>query len=525
MALYLRPERVGFLLTAVALAAGLTVGLTASAAPASATGSLTGVPRGIAVDPGMNSAYVALSSATSTDGSVARIDLATGEVTGTISLAGQPGAIALDPDTHEVYVADFDASGISVSVINEITGVLTTTSTLPRAPDRSVTGIAVDPETDMIYVGVNVPVSGGFIGGVAVLDGQTNAFVTSVPIPCEMPITVADNPVTDTVYTSCPTADKIIVIDGAQNTVTNVISLPYGEPQDIAVNPQTNVFYVVDAVSGGTVSAFNGATNQVIGTVTAATSSSPVSIAVNPSTDTAYTFTPLPNSDDSIALINGTGTAVTATIPVTEYPFDIAVDPDTDTLLYAGDYPSTLVSLIPLLPPQITSPASTTFTVGAAGSFNATATGTPTPALTESGKLPAGVTPTSTGGLSGTPTAGTGGTYTVTITAANGVAPAASQRFTLTVHQAAAITSANHTTFAHGKRGSFTVRTTGFPVATVTESGSLPPGVKFTAAKNGTATITGTPAGSARGKTYVLQFTARNGVGKASVQRFTLRVN
>ncbi|HEX8008947.1 MAG TPA: hypothetical protein VF482_21260 [Trebonia sp.] len=53
----------------------------------------------------------------------------------------------------------------------------------------------------------------------------------------------------------------------------------------------------------------------------------------------------------------------------------------------------------------------------------------------------------------------------------------------------------------------------------------LPPGVKFTAVKNGTATITGTPAGSARGKTYVLQFTARNGVGKAAVQRFTLRVS
>ena len=38
--------------------------------------------------------------------------------------------------------------------------------------------------------------------------------------------------------------------------------------------------------------------------------------------------------------------------------------------------------------------------------------------------------------LAGTPAAGTGGTYPITITATNGVSPNATQTFTLTVNQA-----------------------------------------------------------------------------------------
>ena len=76
-----------------------------------------------------------------------------------------------------------------------------------------------------------------------------------------------------------------------------------------------------------------------------------------------------------------------------------------------------------------------------------TTTGFPTAALTETGALPTGVTFVDNGDgtatLAGTPAAGTGGTYALTITAANGVLPDATQSFTLTVDQAPAITSAD----------------------------------------------------------------------------------
>ena len=87
--------------------------------------------------------------------------------------------------------------------------------------------------------------------------------------------------------------------------------------------------------------------------------------------------------------------------------------------------------------PAITSANSTTFTVGSAGSFTVTTTGSPTPALSESGSLPSAVTFTNNGNgtatIAGTPASGTAGTYSITITASNGVGTAATQTFTLTV--------------------------------------------------------------------------------------------
>ena len=87
--------------------------------------------------------------------------------------------------------------------------------------------------------------------------------------------------------------------------------------------------------------------------------------------------------------------------------------------------------------PAVTSGDSTQFVVGAAGSFTVTATGIPTPTLEVTGGLPGGVAfmdnGDGTASLAGTAAAGTGGVYSLAITASNGVAPDATQAFTLTV--------------------------------------------------------------------------------------------
>ena len=71
------------------------------------------------------------------------------------------------------------------------------------------------------------------------------------------------------------------------------------------------------------------------------------------------------------------------------------------------------------------------------------------------GALPAGVgfadNGNGTATLSGTPDPGTTGVYPLTVTAANGVLPNATQTFTLTVNQGPAITSANSATFTTGR--------------------------------------------------------------------------
>jgi hypothetical protein len=88
----------------------------------------------------------------------------------------------------------------------------------------------------------------------------------------------------------------------------------------------------------------------------------------------------------------------------------------------------------PATAPAITSSATATFITGIAGTFVVTASGTPTPILSESGTLPTGVTFTgATGLLSGTPAAGTAGKYPITFTAQNGVGTAATQNFILII--------------------------------------------------------------------------------------------
>jgi len=110
--------------------------------------------------------------------------------------------------------------------------------------------------------------------------------------------------------------------------------------------------------------------------------------------------------------------------------------------------------------PQITSADHVTFTTGSAGTFAVTATGFPTPALIENGALPSGVTFVDNGDgtatLSGTPATGTRSSYPLTFKAANGVAPDATQSFTLTVGNAAPI--APEQTFVRGLDLSLKIR-------------------------------------------------------------------
>ncbi|MGD0881915.1 MAG: putative Ig domain-containing protein [Acidimicrobiales bacterium] len=172
--------------------------------------------------------------------------------------------------------------------------------------------------------------------------------------------------------------------------------------------------------------------------------------------------------------------------------------------------------------PAVTSAASTTFTAGTAGTFTVTASGYPAPTFSESGALPGGVTLNSTTGvLSGTPAAGSGGSYPLTITASNGTSPNGTQSFTLTVDQAPAITSAASTTFKVGTSGTFTVTATGKPAPTFSETGSLPGGVTLNTT---TGVLAGTPA-AASGGSYPITITASNGVGTAATQDFTLTVD
>jgi hypothetical protein len=165
--------------------------------------------------------------------------------------------------------------------------------------------------------------------------------------------------------------------------------------------------------------------------------------------------------------------------------------------------------------PAITSAERTTFTQGTEGSFPVTATGTPAPAVTESGALPKGVTfNETTDVLSGTPTQE--GVYRISFHASNGVGSEAVQSFTLTVDSAPVITSADSASFSYGSAGVFMVSASGTPEPEIEEWGNLPAGVSYSR-----GVLYGTPTQIG---TFEVTFTASNGIGADSVQHFTLTV-
>jgi outer membrane protein assembly factor BamB len=176
-------------------------------------------------------------------------------------------------------------------------------------------------------------------------------------------------------------------------------------------------------------------------------------------------------------------------------------------------------------PPTFTSQGGAEFAQGSFGLLTVSATGFPRPTLSESGSLPSGVAfvdnGNGTGRLSGKPDPGTFGSYPVTITAHSSFGPDAIESFILTVGTPpSAITSTGSTTFTAGVAGSFTFMADGFPGASFSTSGSMPPGVSLSPG----GVLQGTPFSETPG-TYSFTVNATNGIGSPVSQLFVLTVN
>lgn len=180
--------------------------------------------------------------------------------------------------------------------------------------------------------------------------------------------------------------------------------------------------------------------------------------------------------------------------------------------------------------PVITSAPSGVLTAGASGSIVVTtAGGWPANAAISrtSGVLPTGVIlvdrADGTAVLSGTPAAGTGGTYPITLTASNGVSPATTQAFVLTVNEAPVLSVAADASATVGSPFSLPVTVLrGFPTATLSVSPALPAGLTFTDNGDGTGAFSGTPTGP--GGAAVVTVTAENGVGTGASQAVALTI-
>jgi len=113
--------------------------------------------------------------------------------------------------------------------------------------------------------------------------------------------------------------------------------------------------------------------------------------------------------------------------------------------------------------------------------------------------------------------------YYVTAVNAGGESGQSNSVTVLVVSSAPTFTSTASDTESYGVPFSFNVTTTGNPTPTISKTGGLPPGVTFTKNGDGTATIAGTPSGSANG-TYAITIKGSNEFGTAT-QDFVLTIN
>jgi sugar lactone lactonase YvrE len=161
--------------------------------------------------------------------------------------------------------------------------------------------------------------------------------------------------------------------------------------------------------------------------------------------------------------------------------------------------------------------------VGAAYGYTFAANGSPAPTYTlASGSLPSGLALNgSTGALTGTPAAGTGGVYSFTLTATNAGGSFTSAPIALTINQApASFSAAAPSVGMVGTAYNYSFVADGFPAPTYSVfSGTLPAGLTLSAA---TGLLSGTP--TAAGTFGPIIIRASNGFGNVNAPAFTLAV-
>jgi YVTN family beta-propeller protein len=515
------------LAAALSLLAGTLLALAPAASAASSGYAVTeiytsgGPTYGVAGDPATNTIYAG--AYTSLD----VIDGTSNTITAQIDLGWPVQSVAVDATTDTVYAL---AEGGRTFVINGTTNTVTATVDVPCGVFGSA---AVNPVTDMVYV------TDCENGTVTVIDGNTNTVTATIPVvlgSTTLMYGVAVDPTTDTIYVADAEDDEVAVIDGATNAVTGRIALPArSDPIGVAVDPASGLVYTAD-YDTNSVSAIDPATDSVSTLATGLTG--PYGLALDSGSGTLYVGS-ISGSTASLSDLGTTYVIDTATGAIEDqFPrggecVAVAVSGGPAYVDGPADYPPNSNAVTVLTPssmntmsPIIVGDTTFTFSVGQPAQDQLTASATPAAsfsALTSSvpsENLPAGLTLSPAGLLSGTPAAGTAGLYVVGVTASNGVAPSYTTAIDVTVDGAPSITSPDQATFYTGVASStFTVTASGYPEPTFSETGTLPSGVTLTS----TGVLSGAPAVGTAG-VYPIQLTATNSVG-AATQAFTLTVS
>jgi YVTN family beta-propeller protein len=471
----------------------------------------------VGVDSATGAVYVGEAGTASDPGTVTVIDGASQSVLGSIAVPSRPYDIAVDSSTDTVYVSG--SSGLTVidGATDEVVATL-----------ASVGGqIAVDPATDTVYAST---AAANDEPGLAVIDGATNLVTATIPLP-QVSLSLAVNATTNTIYSGARTG-TLTAIDGATNAVTGSAQF-VGAISGLAADPATGSVYAVDTGSN-TVYVVDDTTL----TTTASITGCPyhvIAAAADPASGTIF-VTSYGNLSagpaDGTCVISASTNTVAETFP--RGGVAVAADDVTGTAYIAAwnplyavwvATPSSADELSPLIygfGGGFGSPTAT-LAVGIPSTASLLDSALPAATITETGALPDGITMSSSGALTGTPDAGTVGTYPIIVSASNGVGLDSTASLTVAVDIAPAVTSPSQATFQTGVPGTFTVQATGDPAPTLQVS-QYPSWMTYTPRTTSSGVLSGTPPRSSGGTWQVLIW-AENGYGSTPTQFLTIVIN
>jgi YVTN family beta-propeller protein len=466
--------------TLIMLAAGL-----GSVVPAHASARAPGADSLLpGSSPGTGTAYVANAESDT----VTPIATATNTSGTPIPVGNDPYAIALTPDGKTAYV---------VNGTGTVTPIATATNTpgTPIPVGSNPGPIAITPDGKTAYVASPS-------GTVTPIATATNTAGTPIQAGLN-PGPIAITPDGKTAYVlGRGDGGALIPIATATNTPGTPIGV--GDPDSLAITPDGKTVYVVADVFPGS-SAPGPVPGYVTPVMTATdTAGTPIQvgddpdgIAITPDGKTAYV------SNSSSGSVTPIATATnTAGTPIPAGSGRLAITPDGKTLYVLNVGGDTVTPI-----------ATATNTAG-----------TPIPVGSEPDAIaftPDGKTAYVASFYSDTVTPIATATNTAGTPIPVGEGPSAIA-ITPTPHRAPAFTSPARYKATARAAFRFTVTASGNPAPTITEAGKLPPGVRFQAHSDGTATISGTPRCSRR-RVYPIKLTAANQSGTA-VQGFTLTV-
>jgi DNA-binding beta-propeller fold protein YncE len=389
---------------------------------------------------------------------------------------------------------------------------------------RLPTSVAVDQRSGTVWV-VN-----SLDSTVSEISESRRAVVATIKVAAS-PVDIAADPKTGTVWVTClgpfgkPASDNVVSeISEASGKVVATIKVglvPFG----IAADPRTGTVWVANT-NAFSVSEISEAGRAVVATVHTGADSAPVSVAVDTSRGVVW----VGKLHHGVLQISEATRSVIAAIKVRSGAANslnaIAVDPATAVAWVASDfydgagyfsYASALgaasrkaLAAVPV--PRADRYANIADGIAAdpeTGTVWVAENGANTVTLVSGGtdsvarNLPTGDQPVAVAVNPVTGTAWVVNNYDGTVTEY--------------VYSRPLFTTGGRISLAAGSRVRFRVHARGFPIAVMTVSGALPPGIRARAG-HGMVVLTGVPARSARGQSYRLTITADNGVGTPTGQ-------